>query len=100
MIPVEIVLDYLHGLELFETRLFGDFILSVVGVMLQMAYIGDIAHIAYLVAEMLEVTVYNVKGYGGTGVSEMAVAIDRWSAYIHTHPLRVDRSELLLGAGE
>ena len=66
--------------------------------MLEVAHIGDVADVAYLVAQMGEVAEEYVEGDGRTGVSEMSVAVDRGSAYIHSHTPFVDRAEKLFVA--
>ncbi len=50
VVAVEVVLHHFHGLKLFEPGFLGHFVLTVVGIMFEMAYIGDIAHISHLVA--------------------------------------------------
>ena len=42
-----------------------------------------VAHIAHLIANVLEVTEQYVEGDGWTCMSEVWVAIDGWSADIH-----------------
>ena len=68
VVAVEVVLHNLHRLELLEPCLFGDLVLSLVGVVLEMAYIGDVAHVAHLVAQPGEVAEKDVEGDGGAGV--------------------------------
>ena len=50
-----IALYDLHGLELFEARLFGDFVFAYIGIALEVTRVGNVAHVAHLVAKVLEV---------------------------------------------
>ena len=50
VIAVGVVLCYLHRLELFESCLLLNLVVSLIGVVLQVANIGDVAHVAHLVA--------------------------------------------------
>ena len=93
MVAVHIVLGHLHWLELFETGLLGDLVLALVGVVFQMAHVGDVAHIAHLVADMGKVAEHQVEGHGRTGVSEMGFTIDGRAADIETHVVGHDRGE-------
>lgn len=55
VVAVDVILRHFHRLELFQTGFFRDFVFAVVGIVLQVAYIGNVAHVAYLVADMREV---------------------------------------------
>ena len=55
VVAVGVILRYLHRFELFEARFLGYLVLALVGVVLKMAYVGDIADVSYLVAEMFQV---------------------------------------------
>ena len=50
VIAVGVVLCYLHRLELFESCFLLNLVISLIGVVLQVANIGDVAHVAHLVA--------------------------------------------------
>ena len=50
VVVVEIMLHHFHRFETFETRFLGDLVFARIGVMLEMAHVGDVAHIAHLVA--------------------------------------------------
>ena len=56
MVAVDVVLRHFHRLELFEARFLGDFILSTVGVVLEVADIRDVPDVAYLVSQMFQIT--------------------------------------------
>ena len=100
VVALRIVVRHLHRFELLEARLLGDLVLALVGIVLQMAYIRDIAHVAHLVTQRLEVTEQQVEGHGRTGVTQMRIAVDRRSADIHPDAPGRQRLELLLAAGE
>ena len=68
--------------------------------MLKMTDIGNITHIAHLVAEMSKVTVDDVKRYCRTRMAEMTVAVDSRAADIHADYAIVYRAECFLVAGE
>ena len=92
------MLHNLHRLKLLQTGLLGDFVFPLVGVMFEMTDIGDVADIPHLVSEPTEVTIEDIEGYGGTGVAEMAVAVDRRAADIHSDPTLMDGTEEFLAS--
>ena len=96
VIAVGVVLGYLHGLQLLQTGLLGNLVFALVGIVLQVAHIGDVAHIAHLIAQMLQIAEQQVEGDGRTGMPQMGVAIDGWSTHIHAHMGGVNRLEALL----
>ena len=100
MIAREVVLHHFHRLKLLEARLLGYLVLAVVGIMLEMPHIGDVAHIAHLVAEMAQIAEEDIERYGRTRMSEMAVAINGGAAHIHAYTPLVYGLERLLGAGK
>ncbi len=100
VVAVEIILHHFHRLKLLYAGFFRYLVLALVGVMLEMAHVGDVAHIAHLVAEMSQIAEHHVERDGRTGMSEMAVAIDRRAADIHAHAPLMDRTEQLFAAGK
>ena len=100
VVALRIVVGHLHRFELLEARLLGDFVLTLVGVVFQMAHVGDVAHVAHLVARSLQVAEQQVEGHGRTGMAQMGVAVDRGAADIHPHATGGNRLEHLLAAGE
>lgn len=92
---VGIELRHLHGLQLFEAGFLGNLVLALIGVVLQMTHVGDIAHIAHLVTDVLEIAEKDVESDGGAGVTQMGIAINGGAAHIHPHPTLVDGAELL-----
>ena len=91
-----IVLCYLHWFQLFQASLLGYLVLALVCVVLQMAYIGNVSHVAHLVAQMLQVAEENIEGDGWTCVSQMCIAINGRTADIHAYVSRVDWFERFL----
>ena len=49
MVAVGVVLRYLHGLQLLQTGLLGNLVLTLISIVLQMTYIGNITHIPYFI---------------------------------------------------
>ena len=50
MVAVGIVLGNLHRLQLFQTSLLGYLVLTLVGIVFQMTYVGDVTDVAHLIA--------------------------------------------------
>ena len=100
VIAVGIVLRDLHGLELLQARLLLDLVVTFVGVVLKMTHISDVAHVANLVSQMLQIAEEHVESNGRTGMTQVRIAVDSRSANIHTHVRGVQRLEELLAAGE
>ena len=61
MVAVGVVLCHFHRLELLKACLLGNLVLAGVGVVLQVTHIGDVAHVAHLIAQVLEVAEQHVK---------------------------------------
>jgi hypothetical protein len=62
-----------------------------------MSHICDVAYVAHLVADVLEVAEQQVEGNSGSGVTQVSIAIDGWAADIHAHaPFHQWAEELLL----
>ena len=85
MIAVRVILCYLHRLQLLQPCLLGNLVLTLVGIMLQMAHVSDVTYIANLIAQVLQIAEHEVEGNGWTGMSKMGVTIDGWPTHIHTH---------------
>ena len=100
VVPVEVELNHFHGFQLLQARFFGDFVLSFVGVVFQMAHIGDVAYVANFVSQVGEVAVHDVEGYGRTCVAQMAVAVHGWAAHVHPDTFGMQRCEGFLLAAE
>ena len=90
---VRIVLSHFHRFQLFQTRFFGNFVFAFVCIMFQVAHIGNVAHVAHLVAQMFQVAEYEVERNGRACMTQMAVAIHRRSANIHANMSRMNGHE-------
>ena len=97
---IGVVLRHLHRLQLFESCLFGDFILTLVGIVLQMAHVGNVSYVAHLVAQMFEVTENEVESDGRTCMSQMGIAVNGRAANIHPHVSGIDGFEKFLAPCE
>lgn len=98
VIAVEVVLHYFHGLELFEASLLCNFVFAVVRVVFQVSDVGDIAYIAHLVSQVSQIAQYDVKSYGGAGVSQMRISVHCRAADVHAYERGVQGLEGLLAA--
>ena len=96
MVAVGVVLGNLHRLQLFQSGFLLNLVVTLVGIMLQMAHVGDVAHVAHLVAEVFQISEKDVERDGRTGMSEMGITIDRGTANIHPHMGCVQRLEAFL----
>ena len=50
MVAPCIILRNLHRLQLFQTGFLGNLVLSLIGIVLQMAYVCDITYITHLIS--------------------------------------------------
>ena len=96
VVAVGVVLRHLHWLELFQTGLLLDLVVALVGVVLQVAHVGDVAHVAYLVAKVSEIAEKHVEGDGRARMAQMRIAVDGGTADIHAHMRSVERLEEFL----
>ena len=64
--------------------------------MFQMAHIGDVTHITYLITQMLQIAEHQIEGDGRTGVSQMGITINGRTTDIHAHIGGVERLEAFL----
>ncbi len=100
VVAVQVHLHYLHRLELFEACLLGDLVLARVRVMLEVSYVGDVAHISDLVPQVFQVTEQDVESHGRAGVTQVGVAVYGRAADIHAYMSGVNGLERLLGASQ
>ena len=90
------VLCHLHGFQLLEPCLLGYLVFSLVCIVLQVAYVGDVTHVAHLVSYMTQVAEEQVEGDGRTCMAQMSIAVNGGTAHIHAHMTGVDGTEELL----
>ena len=100
MIAIGVILCYLHRFELFEASFLLYLVVTLVGIMLEVAHIGDITYITHLIAEMLEITEKDIECDCRTGMSKMRIAIYGRSADIHSDIWRMYRFETLFLSAE
>ena len=100
MVAVGVVLSNLHRFELFEACFFGDFVFALIGIVFEVAHVGNVTNVAHLVAEGAEVAEQQVEGDCGPGVSQVWIAIDGRAADIHTHVFGVKWNKLLFASSE
>ena len=73
-----------HRLQLLEPCLLCNLVLSRIGVILKMSDIGDVAHIADFVTQMLQQSEEHVVCDTRAGMPQMCISINRRSADIHS----------------
>ena len=93
MIAIGVILSNLHWLQLFKTCLLFDLIVTLVGIVLQVTYIGNIAYVAHLVAQVFQIAEHQVESDCWTCVSQVWIAIYSRSTNIHTHVWSMQRFE-------
>ncbi len=96
MVAQGVGLDDLHGLKLFQPGFLGDLVFSRVGIVLQMAHVGDVPYVADLVSQLFEEPEQDVIGNAGPRVAQMGVAIDRRAADIHAYHAGMDGDKQFL----
>ena len=100
VVALGIILHHFHGLQLLQAGFLGNLVLPFVRIVLQMAHIGDIAHITHLVAQVFQETEQDIVGNAGTGMAQVGVAIHGGAADIHPHMSFVDGFEQFLVPGK
>ena len=85
MVTLSVVVRHLHRLELLEASLLCNLILALVGIVLQVAHVGNVTNIAHLVAQSLEVAEHQIECNRGARVSQMGIAIYGRTANVHTY---------------
>jgi hypothetical protein len=66
----------------------------------KVAYVGNVTHIAHLIALLLQVAEKEVEGNCGACVSEVGIAIHCGAAYVHPYVSGIDGLKLFLFAGQ
>ena len=93
---IGVVLRHFHWFELLEACLLCNLVFALVGIMFEVAHIGNVTHIAHLVTLMLKVAEKEVKSNCGARMSQVCVTIYRRSANIHTYMARIDGLKFFL----
>jgi hypothetical protein len=89
------MLGYLHGLEFLKPCFFGDLVLPLIGIAFQVTYIGDVADVPYLIAQVPEISEEQIESYGWPGMSQMGFSVNGGSANIQAHIGWVEGLKLL-----
>ena len=100
VVAVGVVLHHFHRFELLQTRFLGYLVLAFVSVVLEVTYIGDIAHITHFVPEISQVSEQHIERDRGSCVAQMSVTIDGRSAHVEPYVRGVKRLKRLLRARE
>ena len=100
MIAVQVILNNLHRFELFDAGLLCNLVLAGIGIVLKMAYVGDVSDVSHLVTQMLKIAVEDIEGNRRTGVTQMGVAVHRRTADIHSRVPLVNGLEGLFDAAQ
>ena len=100
VVAVCVVLRHFHRLQLLQACFFLNFVLSLVGVVLQVPHVGDVSHVAHPVSQVAQVAEQHVERDGRASMSEVRIAVDSRTAHIHTDIRLVQRHELFLFSGE
>ena len=96
VIVKRILLHHLHRLKLFKACLLRYLVLAIIGIVFQVAHIGDVAHIAHLVTNVLQITEEHVECNGRACVAQVSRAIYCGAAHIKAHIGGVQRLEKFL----
>ena len=99
VVAERVFLDNLHRLELLEPSLLCDLVLSLVGIVLEMPHVRDVAHVAYFVSKVAEKLLENVEGHAGACMSQVGISVHGRAADIHSDMTRSDRYKLFLPPG-
>lgn len=93
VVALGVIVRYFHRFELLQAGFLGDFVFALVGIVLQVAYVGDVADVAYLVARRFEVAEQQVERHRRTGMPQVRVAVDRRTADVQACTTRSERFE-------
>ena len=86
-----ISLNDFHWLNLLQSSLFRDLVLSRIGIVFQMTGIGYISHIPYFIAQMLQISKNHIKRHKSPAISQVNIAVNRWTTNIHAYMALVYR---------
>jgi hypothetical protein len=100
MVPVHVVLNYLHGFQRFEPGFLQDLIFSLIGVVFKVTHISDISDIPHFILQVEQEAVEHIKSNGLAGMSKVSIPIYGGSTGIKTNERRVKRFEVLFLSGQ
>ena len=62
--------------------------------------VGDIAHVGEFKSACAQPALHHVEYHHDARMAQVAVIVDGHAAYVHAHPARLDRDEILLATGK
>jgi hypothetical protein len=86
-------LYHFHRLQLLQASLLCNLVLTLVSIMLEVSYIGDVANITHLVTQVSQQFYEYVVCHSRTGMSKMCVAINSRAADIQAYASLIDGFE-------
>ena len=89
---------HLHRFEVLEAGFLGDFVLAFVCIVLQVAHVSNVTHIAHFITKVLQISENQVEGDSRPCVTEVGIAINGGTTDIHAHMRGVQGFERLLAA--
>ena len=95
-----VFLHHFHWFQLLDSGFFKNWIIAAFSVVLQMARIGNVAHIAHFVAQVFQISKNQVEREKSAAIAQMHIAINSWAANVHTHCAFVNGSEFFLAFGK
>ena len=96
MISVFIILSHFHWFEVLKTSFLCNFIFAFVSVVFEVTYVGDVTNITYFITEVFKITEHEVESDSWTSVTEVSVAVNGRTTYIHSYMRSVERLEQFL----
>ena len=100
VIAVGVILCHLHRLQLLQSCFLGYLVIALIGIVLQVPHVGNVSHVAHLIAYVLQIPEQDVESDGRTGMTQMGVSINGGTTYIHAHIGSMKRLKRLLAAAE
>ena len=95
VVTVGVVLHHLHRLQLLQPCFLGYLVLALIGIVLQVPHVGDVAHITHLITKVLQVPIQQVEGDGRASMPQVCIPVHRRSAHIHPHMPLMQRTKIL-----
>ena len=95
MVTVGVKLHHFHRFKLLQSGFLSDLVFTLIRIVLKVTHIGNVTHVAYLVTEVLQVAVEQVKRDRRTGMTQMGVTVHGRTADIHAYVSFVQRFERL-----
>ncbi len=90
----------LHRFELFKHGLLLELVFALVGVVGEVPDIGDVLNVPHAVTPAAQPADKHIEADVALPVTQMAVAVDGWTADVNTHEGRVQGFEILFRPGD